>query len=75
MHSLGWSELVKEKKIDEDPDYEGPDLKEDQPSCVKKLFFIETNHICTELSQNTESQRILSPALKERNRKFHDLET
>jgi hypothetical protein len=28
---------------------------------AKKLFFIETNHICTELLQKTDSQRLFRP--------------
>jgi hypothetical protein len=42
-------ELIKAKLIDEDPDFEGSELREDLSSCAKKLFFRENNHICTEL--------------------------
>jgi hypothetical protein len=45
-------------------DFEGSELRENQSPCAKKLFFIETNHICTdELLQKTDSQRLLRPWL------------
>jgi hypothetical protein len=62
-HELGCNELAKVRKIKEDPDFEGSDLGEDQSPCVKNLFFMETNHICTELSRKPESQRILRPEM------------
>jgi hypothetical protein len=46
QRKLLWSELVKAKKNEEDPDFEGSEHREDQ-SCAKKLFFMDTNHICT----------------------------
>jgi hypothetical protein len=55
--------LVKTKWTDEDPDFEGSEHREDQYPCAKMLFFMETNHICTELLQKTDSQRLLRPWL------------
>jgi hypothetical protein len=63
QRELVWGELVKAKCIDEDPDFKGSELREDQSSCAKKMFFMETNHICTALLQKTESQRLLRPWL------------
>jgi hypothetical protein len=63
QRELVWGELVKAKLIDEDPDFEGSELREDQSSCAKKLFFMKTNHNCTELLQKTNSQRLLRPWL------------
>jgi hypothetical protein len=63
QRELVWDELVKTKLIDEDPDFEGSELREDQSSSAKKLFFMETNNICTELLQKTDSQRLLIPWL------------
>jgi hypothetical protein len=60
---LVWGDLVKAKRIDEDPDFEGSELIEDESPCTKKLFSMETNHICTELLQKTDSQRFLRPWL------------
>jgi hypothetical protein len=54
---------LKEKLIDENPDFEGSELREDQSSGAKKLFFMETNHICTELLQKTDFQQLLRPWL------------
>jgi hypothetical protein len=51
QRELVWGELIKAKLIDEDPDYEGSELREDQSPCAKKLFFMDTNHIFTELLQ------------------------
>jgi hypothetical protein len=63
QRELVWGELVKAKKIDDDPDFLGSELREDQSPCAKKLFFIETNHIYTEFLQKTDSQRLLRPWL------------
>jgi hypothetical protein len=54
---------VNYSRQNEDPDFEGSELREDQSPCTKKLFFIGTNHICTELLQKTESQRLSRPWL------------
>jgi hypothetical protein len=45
QRELVWGELVKAKRIDENPDFGGSELIEDQSSCAKKLFSIENNHI------------------------------
>jgi hypothetical protein len=49
QRELVGGDLVKAKLIDKDPDFEGSELREDQFSCAKKLFFMQTKHICTEL--------------------------
>jgi hypothetical protein len=45
QRELVWCELVKAKRIDEDPNFEGSELVEDQSPCAKKLFSMEINHI------------------------------
>jgi hypothetical protein len=42
---------VRKLKKTPDPDFEGSELREDQSPYAKKLFFIEINHIFTELLQ------------------------
>jgi hypothetical protein len=46
-HEIGWSQLGKSLKIDEDPVFGDSDLIEDLFACGKKLFFMETNQIQT----------------------------
>jgi hypothetical protein len=61
QRELVWGELVKANHpIKADFDFEGSELREDQSSCAKKLCFLETNHICTELLQKIDSQRLFT---------------
>jgi hypothetical protein len=55
--------LVKAKIIDEDPAFKASEVREDKSPCVKKLFFMEINHICTELLEKFDSQRLFRPWL------------
>jgi hypothetical protein len=57
---------MQERKSDQNIDFEGSGLPDDQSSCVKMPFFIKTNHIWTELLQKTTSQHVLWPLLKQK---------